>query len=60
MTKCHICGKSIKDIKLVIKGVVYDANVCAVCLKPYMVEHPDEATRNIVKIIYRRITKKKK
>ena len=60
MAQCHICAKRIRDVKVVVKGIVYDVNVCASCLKPYMVTHPDEATRKIVKIIYQRITRKKK
>jgi len=58
MKTCNICGKRIKDVKVVVHGLVFDVDVCADCLKPYMTH--EYAPRTKVKggkIIY---SKKKK
>jgi ribosomal protein L28 len=57
MKTCNLCGKRIKDVKLLINGTLYDVNVCATCLRPYTAEGEH---REIVKVIYKKITAKKK
>ena len=60
MKTCNICGKRIKDVKLVIEGIAYDANVSAKCLQPYTHELPEGENRRIVQIVYKKMTAKKK
>lgn len=33
---CSICGRPIKDVRVTIGKVVYEMNVCAICIKPYI------------------------
>ena len=58
MPNCNICGKKIKQVYVVIGGEKIDVNVCAQCLKPYLVAEQDPARRIIIKEVHSRITKK--
>lgn len=52
MAKCAICGKPIKEIKVLIHGVIFDMNVCADCLKPYTKPLEPGARPRLGKIVY--------